>query len=35
MEVKRRQLPKVCLLHVDIEALALVDVASAVNRHVN
>lgn len=35
MEVQGGQLPKVWLIHVNIEALALIDVATTISSHVN
>jgi hypothetical protein len=35
MEVQRSKLPRVCLIHVDIKALALINIAATINSHVN
>lgn len=35
MEMQRSQLPKVWLFHVNIKTLALINVASTINSHVN
>jgi hypothetical protein len=35
MEVQGSYLPKVWLIHVDIKALALIDIATTINGHVN